>query len=270
MRNYDIRSNLSLQEIKKLTIIHNTYKTQRTKINYDFNKYLIDKYCVFNKQDNFWNLFNKLDGIVDLSDPDTSMPNSLHALQTAEAIRKDNRPEWMVLTGLIHDMGKIIYTMGCSEDGTSIDTQWSIVGDTFITGTKLPNDLILPEYNEYNLDHNNNINKYVNNCGLDECSVSFGHDEYLYRLLKYNNHKLPLEAEYMVRYHSLYAWHSGTSYDYLENDLDKEIKSWVKDFNKYDLYTKDDDNQVEWTEDLREYYTDLVRKYISCDLLIYY
>ena len=79
-----------------------------------------------------------------------------------------------------------------------------------ITGTKLPNDLILSEYNEYNLDHNNNINKYVDNCGLDECSVSFGHDEYLYRLLKYNNHKLPLEAEYMIRYHSLYAWHSGT------------------------------------------------------------
>ena len=198
------------------------------------------------------------------------MPNSLHALQTAEAIRKDNRPEWMVLTGLIHDMGKIIYTFGKPEDGTSIDTQWSIVGDTFITGTKLPNDLILPEYNEYNLDHNNNINKYVDNCGLDDCSVSFGHDEYLYRLLKYNNHKLPLEAEYMIRYHSLYAWHSGTSYDYLENDLDKEIKPWVQDFNKYDLYTKDDSNQVQWSEELREYYTELVSRYISSDLIIYF
>ena len=110
----------------------------------------------------------------------------------------------------------------------------------------------------------------MDNCGLDECSVSFGHDEYLYRLLKYNNHKLPLEAEYMIRYHSLYAWHSGTSYDYLENDIDKQLKSWVKDFNKYDLYTKDDDNQVEWSNELREYYTDLVKKYISDDLLICY
>ena len=161
MRNYDIHSNLTLQEIKKLTIIHDTYKTQRTKINYDFNNYLINKYCVFNKQDSFWNLFNKLDDIVDLSDPDTSLPNSLHALQTAEAIRKTNKyPDWFSLIGLIHDMGKIIYMKGNDEDGTSINTQWSIVGDTFITGTMIPDNIILPEYNKYNADHNNKINKY--------------------------------------------------------------------------------------------------------------
>ena len=74
----------------------------------------------------------------------------------------------------------------------------------------------------------------------------------------------------MIRYHSLYAWHSGTSYDYLENDLDKQIKPWVQDFNKYDLYTKDDSNQVQWSEELREYYTELVSRYISSDLIIYF
>jgi len=267
-RNYDINSKLSIDEIKKLNIIHNTYKTQREKINYNFNNYLIDKYCFFNSESNFWNLFNKLDNIVDLSDPDTSMPNSLHALQTSEAIRKDNHPDWMVLTGLIHDMGKIIYIKGCPEDGTSVDTQWSIVGDTFITGTKIPDNIVLSEYNNYNYDHVNNINIYTDNCGLDNCSVSFGHDEYLYRLLKYNNHKLPLEAEYMIRYHSLYAWHSSDSYDYLENDTDKIMKPWVKLFNKYDLYTKNDNNVVEWNNELREYYTNLVCKYINQDIYI--
>jgi inositol oxygenase len=269
-RNYDIRSNLSFSEIKKLNIIHNTYKTQREKINYNFNNYLINKYCRFNNQDNFWTLFHKLDGIVDLSDPDTSMPNSLHSLQTAEAMRQDNRPDWMILTGLIHDMGKIVYIKGCAEDGTSIDTQWSIVGDTFITGTRIPDNIILSEYNYYNQDHKNNINKYQENCGLENCSISFGHDEYLYRLLKANNHTLPLEAEYMIRYHSLYAWHSSDSYNYLENELDREIKPWVQEFNKYDLYTKDDNNILYWTDELKVYYENLVKKYISYNLDIIY
>ena len=269
-KNYDIRSNLSFNEIQKLNIIHNTYKTQREKINYNFNNYLLNKYCKFSNQDNFWNLFNKLDGIVDLSDPDTSMPNSLHALQTAEAMRRDNRPDWMCLTGLIHDMGKILYIKGCDEDGTSINTQWAIVGDTFITGCKIPNNIVLSEYNNFNEDHKNNLNIYSNNCGLDNCSVSFGHDEYMYRLLRANCNTLPLEAEYMVRYHSLYTWHSTNSYDYLENDLDREIKSWVQEFNKYDLYTKDDNNIISWTDELREYYENLVKKYISYDLEIIY
>jgi len=268
MRDYTIRSNLPIEEIKRLNIIHDTYKKQRQNINYDFNKYLINKYCRFSNQDNFWNLFHKLDGIVDLSDPDTSMPNSLHALQTAEAIRATGKyPEWFVLTGLIHDMGKILYLKGCPEDGTSIDTQWSIVGDTFITGCNIPDDIILSEYNNLNKDHNKN-NYYYDNIGLSNCEVSFGHDEFMYRLLEANGHKLPIEADYIIRYHSLYAWHSGTSYDYLENNVDKEMKKIVQEFNKFDLYTKNDNNILEWTDELKDYYTRLVTKYISPDLEI--
>ena len=67
---------------------------------------------------------------------------------------------------------------------------------------------------------------------------SFGHDEYLYRLLKFNNIKLPEEAYYMIRYHSLYVWHTENEYSYLENEKDTKMKEFVKLFNKYDLYTK--------------------------------
>jgi len=270
MRNYTITEKLSITERNKLEIIHKTYKLQRQNINYNFNNYLINKYCNFNNYDNFWNIFNKLDGIVDLSDPDTSFPNSLHALQTAEAIRKTGTyPDWFILTGLIHDMGKILYLKGCPEDGTSIDTQWSIVGDTFITGTKIPDNIILSEYNKYNLDNLNDTNKYNNNCGLDNCSVSFGHDEYMYRLLLANNHSFPEEALYIIRYHSLYLWHSSDSYNYLENNKDKDMKKIVLEFNKFDLYTKNDDNIIKWTDELKEYYSELIKKYINKDLLIF-
>jgi len=269
-RNYNIDyDTMTESEIKKREVIRDLYKKQRLNCNYIFNQNLIKKYCSYNSLINFWSLFSTLDGIVDLSDPDTAMPNSLHALQTAEAIRKDNKPDWFVLCGLIHDLGKCIYLSGKDDDGTSKSTQWAIVGDTFITGCTIPDDIILSEYNILNSDHQNNISLYKNNCGLSNCSVSFGHDEYMYRLLIANNHSLPDEALYIIRYHSLYCWHSSTSYDYLTDTKDYNMKSIVQEFNKYDLYTKDDKNIIRWTSELKEYYTKLIKKYIAKDLMIY-
>lgn len=45
---------------------------------------------------------------MDESDPDTDLPNIVHAFQTAERARKEY-PEldWLHLVGLIHDMGKV-------------------------------------------------------------------------------------------------------------------------------------------------------------------
>lgn len=35
-----------------------------------------------------------------------------HLLQTAEAIRRDGKPEWMQVVGLVHDLGKLLYIFG--------------------------------------------------------------------------------------------------------------------------------------------------------------
>jgi len=53
-----------------------------------------------------WEALDYLNTLVDDSDPDTDLSQIEHNLQTAEAIRKDGHPRWMVLTGLIHDLGK--------------------------------------------------------------------------------------------------------------------------------------------------------------------
>lgn len=257
-------------DCEKKKIIFNTYKNQRININFFFNEYLITKYCTFSKKENFWTLFNKLNDITDLSDPDMSCPNIFHAIQTAEAIKKQNLPDWFILTGLIHDFGKILFLHGESNDGTSINTQWSIVGDTFITGYPIPSTIVYPELNELNTDHANQINLYTQHCGLKNCSVSFGHDEYLYRLLKFNNTTLPEEALYIIRYHSLYAWHNKNEYDYIESNDDKYFKKYVQQFNIFDLYTKDNNNLIIITDELKTYYSDLIKKYISNDLTIFY
>ena len=31
------------------------------------------------------------------------------------------------MTGLIHDLGKILYLKGCDKDGTTVKEQWGIV-----------------------------------------------------------------------------------------------------------------------------------------------
>ena len=237
--------------------VKETYKKQRMYQCTEFVNYCIDKYCKFDQEASFWELFDSVT-IKDLSDPDFSLPNYYHLYQTAEGIRKDGHPEWMQLVGLIHDLGKIMYKKGSDKDGTSEKEQWGLVGDTFIVGHKIPDTIVFPEFNELNPEYNK-VNNYQNNIGLDNTLCSFGHDEYLYRLLKFNNIKLPEEAYYMIRYHSLYVWHTKNEYSYLENEKDIKMKESVKLFNKYDLYTKKEEELD--IPKLKEYYDRIVKKY---------
>ena len=76
-----------------------------------------------------WEAIEWLNTLVDDSDPDTSLTQIQHLLQSAEAIRRAGLPRWMILTGLIHDLGKILCFFG--------EPQWAVVGDTFPVGCKL-------------------------------------------------------------------------------------------------------------------------------------
>lgn len=73
-------------------------------------------------------------------------------IQSAEALRDDDRPDWMQLVGLIHDLGKIMYLRGSDEDRTSQNEQWGLVGDIFVVGCELPDSCVFPEFNQLNSD----------------------------------------------------------------------------------------------------------------------
>jgi len=85
--------------------------------------------------------FVDLENYIDASDPDLDLPNKLHLLQTAEGIRAAGHPEWLQLTGLLHDMGKIMFLWGTGEDGQDgydpKGHQWALGGDTFVVGCKV-------------------------------------------------------------------------------------------------------------------------------------
>ena len=252
--------------------IKNTYLLGRKNQTLEYVKKMQHKYLTFDKKLKINTVFKYLESFVDISDPDITLPNYFHGIQTAEALRKDNHPEWLQLVGLIHDIGKVIYKWGCDEDGTSIKEQWGIVGDTFVVGCSLPEKIVFPEFNKENPDMKKSLYKtklgiYTENCGLDNTICSWGHDEYLYQILKHNKCSLPDEALYIIRFHSLYPYHTNGEYKHLTNGRDTQMLKWLQLFNKYDLYTKSENIVI--NDNIKEYYNNLVNKYLNNGELLF-
>lgn len=200
-----------------------------------------------------WEAAEFLNTLVDDSDPDTDLTQIEHLLQTSEAIRADGHPRWFVLTGFIHDLGKVLCLYG--------EPQWGVVGDTFPVGCAYSDQIVFPEYFKANPDYNHPVYStqngiYEPNCGLDNVHMSFGHDGYIYEVMK---PYLPDSSLAMLRYHSFYAWHRHGAYQHLMNEKDKESLHWVNKFNPYDLYSKGHTKPN--LKELKPYYDDLFAEF---------
>jgi inositol oxygenase len=249
-RNYDNPERDTVREFYRL---NHTYQT------FDFVQAKEKEFLKFDKKEMpVWDAFQFLNQLVDDSDPDTDLDQFQHLLQTSEAIRRDGHPDWFVAVGLLHDMGKVLCLFG--------EPQWAVVGDTFPVGCAYSEKIVYSEYFKANPDftnekYNTKYGVYSPNCGLRNVHMSWGHDEYVYQMVK--NH-LPESGLYMLRYHSFYAQHRENAYDHLMDDHDREMFKWVKLFNPYDLYSKNP-NPPKWSE-LKPYYEDLVAKYLPATL----
>lgn len=205
------------------------------------------------KKMSMWEAIEYLNTLVDESDPDTDLSQIEHLMQTAEAIRRDGHPRWFILTGLIHDLGKVLCLYG--------EPQWAVVGDTFPVGCAFSDKIVYPEFFAENPDasseaYTRRLGIYEEGCGLDRALMSWGHDEYLYHVVR---DLLPEEALYMIRYHSFYAAHREGAYGYLMNDRDRAGFEWVRRFNPYDLYSKGE--AAPDVEGLRPFYQALVEEF---------
>ncbi|KAL9107820.1 MAG: hypothetical protein Q9227_007335 [Pyrenula ochraceoflavens] len=204
-----------------------------------------------------WEAIEKLNTLIDESDPDTSLSQIEHLLQSAEAIRRDGKPRWMQLTGLIHDLGKLLYFFDAQG-------QWDVVGDTFPVGCAFDERIVYgsgsfaenPDYQDS--IYNTQYGIYNKGCGMDNVMLSWGHDEYLYHVVK-DQSNLPQESLAMIRYHSFYPWHSAGAYMELMDDHDAKMLEAVRAFNPYDLYSKSDD--VPRVEELKPYYLELIDEF---------
>src|SRR5580700_6651031 len=156
-------------------VVREFYRLNHTHQTRDFVQQKKTEYLGLNKRRmGIWAAMEYLNTLVDDSDPDTDLTQIEHLLQTAEAIRRDGHPRWMVLTGLIHDLGKILCLWG--------EPQWAVVGDTFPVGCAYSDRIVFPEFFAANPDSQipeyqtpNGI--YQEGCGLDAVRLSWGHDE---------------------------------------------------------------------------------------------
>jgi inositol oxygenase len=92
-----------------------------------------------------------------------------HLLQTSEAIRNDGHPDWMVLVGLIHDMGKVLCLFG--------EPQWAVVGDTFPVGCAYSDKIVYPEFFSQNPDFKNET--YQTKLGVYSSKLRSGQCRYV-------------------------------------------------------------------------------------------
>jgi inositol oxygenase len=225
----------------------------------DFVRYKRAEYLPLKKRRmGLWDGLEFLNTLVDDSDPDTSLAQIEHLLQTAEAIRRDGHPRWFILTGMIHDFGKVLCLFG--------EPQWAVVGDTFPVGCAYSDKIVFSELLADNPDsqvpeYQTSCGIYEEGCGLDNVLMSWGHDEYMYHVVK---DYLPKEALYMIRYHSFYPGHREGAYQHLMNAEDRKYFNAVRAFNPYDLYTKSAERPD--VDKLRPYYEDLWNEFFPPQL----
>lgn len=248
-RNYDAPARDSVREFYRLHHQHQTYE------------FVLSKKREFlgldHRQMTVLEAMEYLNTLVDDSDPDIDLSQREHLLQTSEAIRADGHEDWFVLTGLIHDLGKILCLCG--------EPQWAVVGDSYPVGCAFSSRIVYAEYLESNPDRldprlSSPLGVYEAGCGLANVHLSWGHDEYLYHVVTQAGCSLPEPALYMIRYHSFYPWHREEQYGQLLDDRDREMLHWVRKFNPYDLYSKSP-QRPDWGQ-LEPYYTALIDKYL--------
>ena len=179
--------------------------------------------------------------IVDESDPDLiDEPQLKHAVTSALGAKHSGLPEWAIAIGFIHDVGKLLVKLGLPQE--------FVVGDEWPVGCAPSRKIVCGEFFADNPDtrhpvYGTPLGVYQPGCGLDNVVMAFGHDEYLYRVLKDavadGGSSLPPEALYPVRYHSAYVIHAEGEYDFL---LDARDRRWMPILHAFrdeiDLYTK--------------------------------
>ncbi|CAD7967530.1 unnamed protein product [Amoebophrya sp. A25] len=295
------------EESKRQEIVARTYRLQHTNQTVAFVRKMQEKWLAFDKGEyTIMEMIDLLDTLIDDSDPDNDLPNSIHDFQTAERIRAkypEAEYDWFHLIGLLHDIGKVL-ALPQVAGADNVLPQWAVVGDTFPVGCQPAPEIVFgvesfaenpdffvqgaaeevkisrentistaaatSENEDVSKDtstmittdgpYNTSLGMYTKNCGLDALLMSWGHDEYMYQVLKANNCTLPKKGLDMIRYHSFYPWHEKRAYTHLESVEDREeTLPWVREFNTFDLYSKAD--SLPDVEKLKPYYQRLLKKY---------
>jgi len=148
-----------------------------------------------------WSVIEMLAHVVDRVDPALmNVSQEIHVLQMLEGLRAENADESLLLTALLHDLGKVLDLVG--ED------------PAYIGGTNEP------------------IGDYEPGVGLDRCVFQWNHDEFGYSRFA---GRVPDHVGWLIRYHST----NPSKCLHLMDDRDRDYyERYWKDFNRVDGASK--------------------------------
>lgn len=189
-----------------------------------------------------WDALDLLTDFRDTSAGASATSPIHHAFQTAETLRCAGASDWMVVVGLVHDVGMVLARLRPGP-GTDDATQWGLTGPVRVLERGPPGG------------------------GLDRCLVSYGHGEYLYRVLtRTPGVQLPDAGMRVVRYHELAGWLDGDLAD-LEDDRDRHARAIVARFRAADDHSRPDAPVTPGTaERLKHRYLELVSQWLPDEL----
>jgi inositol oxygenase len=264
--------NLNYRDYDSQTsLVAKTYKLNHENQTLKYAQHQFQNYCLQPQKCKMtiWQAIDKLNHIVDESDPDLDLPQIYHAYQVGEKMRKiyhHPKDDYMHLIGFIHDLGKVLLL---PELGSL--PQWSVVGDIYPLGCAFSDKIIYHDFFEFNPDYCHSLYQtqfgiYEPHIGLDQVTFSFGHDIYLYSICQFNQCLIPNNELKIIKYHSFYSGFEQKAYSYLMNKNDLQIMNLCYQFSQCDLYTKDNNHKID-IDELQPYYDKLIQKYFPQELI---
>jgi inositol oxygenase len=149
--------------------------------------------------------------------------------------------------------------------------EWMQKMSTWILDLPIPQGIENPELNAYNADHVELSSSKDSNVlltlqyGMENMTLPWTTDEYLYRVLEFNKNTLPVEALQVIRYWSLKLWHETNHYENICAPQDFETKEWL---HAVENCRKMSSKQIESVsvDRLMPYYMGLTEKYLPSTL----
>lgn len=182
-RNYEADARPTVREFYRLNHANQTYEFGLAKRKEHLGRNRLKM--------GIWEAAENLNQLVDDPDPDPDLSQLEHLLQMAEHLRADGQPRWMILTGFVHDLGKILCLWG--------EPQWAVVGDTFPNGWADSPKIVFPKFFEANPDFRNprfqtKKGVYEEGCGFNAVNLSGPRRIYLQCLQGLPAEGSPLQA----------------------------------------------------------------------------
>lgn len=140
--------------------------------------------------------------------------------------------------------------------------EWLTQNATWIVGHAIPDSVGFPELNALNSDHIDSVkNAPTAVVGIDNATLPWTPDEYLFRVLTFNKASVPAEALQAIRLWSLRAWYAHDSYDALCAPSDVEAKEWLQSLTPYATVSDEALKRVQ-PDALMPHYLALADKYL--------